>query len=67
MVVDQFAEARERDVLNLAEELDYDMKTDRNLGETRRTRLAPVLQTSNSGFLDVDCQSGTQEPIEEDV
>ena len=31
VVVDQFAEARERDVLNLAEELDHDMRTDRIL------------------------------------
>ncbi|CAE7288613.1 Scn11a [Symbiodinium sp. CCMP2592] len=30
VVVDQFAEARERDVLNLAEELDHDMRTDRS-------------------------------------
>ncbi|CAE7827105.1 RBG2 [Symbiodinium sp. CCMP2456] len=50
VVVDQFAEARERDVLNLAEELDHDMKTDR----TRLKKMFDRIDKDGEGQLSLE-------------
>ncbi|OLP76859.1 Developmentally-regulated G-protein 1 [Symbiodinium microadriaticum] len=50
VVVDQFAEARERDVLNLAEELDHDMRTDR----TRLKKMFDRIDKDGEGQLSLE-------------
>eukprot|EP00439_Symbiodinium_sp_Y106_P035933 s1823_g4.t1 len=54
VVVDQFAEARERDVLNLAEELDHDMRTDRILEVSRLKKMFDRIDKDGEGELSLE-------------
>ena len=42
-VVDTFADARDRDILNLAEEMEQDMEADKRLGKGRSSVSHPYM------------------------